>query len=123
MSQRFIVDLTVSSTFNLPNFTDRIAQGFGDCGGVGSYVNESLPNITGKAIGNRTPWDWGGSSGVFYNGGITTVASERYTANLDTATGGRSSTLILNATRSSSTYQDNAKVQQNAIIILYCIKY
>ena len=112
-----------SSTFNLPNFTDRIAQGFGDRGGVGSYVNESLPNITGKAIGNRTPWDWGGSSGVFYNGGITTVASERYTANLDTATGGRSSTLILNATRSSSTYQDNAKVQQNAIIILYCIKY
>ncbi len=60
---------------------------------------------------------------MFYNGGITTVASERYTANLDTATGGRSSTLILNATRSSSTYQDNAKVQQNAIIILYCIKY
>lgn len=112
-----------SSTFNLPNFNDRIPQGSGSRGMVGAYLSESLPNITGSAAGNRTPWSWDICSNALYNGGDTATPSASYKANLDTGTSGKSSTLKFDASRSSSTYQDNAPVQQAATVVNFCIKY
>lgn len=37
-------------TFNLPDFQDRVIQGSGIRGNVGTYKTESLPNITGHSI-------------------------------------------------------------------------
>lgn len=40
--------LLSNTTFNLPNFNDRVIQGAGTRGSVGTYKAESLPNISGK---------------------------------------------------------------------------
>ena len=96
-------------------------QGLTDLAQIGVIKNESLPNIKGTAIGNRTPWGWYGSSGAFSNGGDTSVPASSYLAGLDSNTAGRSSTLLLNASHSSSTYQDNASVQQEAVQYPYAI--
>ena len=107
-------------TFNLPNFNDRIPQGSGSRGVVGSYLAESLPNITGVAgsiIGPNSA-GFGQKSGVFKESSTLEtmkVNSGDYT--------GANNDLIFNASHSSSTYQDNAPVQQAATVVIFCIKY
>ena len=115
---KFVVDDT-AGTIRLPCVVN--AQGLVDLALIGGIKSESLPNITGSAAGNRTPWSWDVCSKAFYNGGDTTTASSSYKANLDTGTSGKSSTLKFDASRSSSTYQNNAPVQQEAVQYPYCI--
>lgn len=105
-----------SSTFNLPNFQDRVIQGSGARGNVGTYKTESLPNITGSFIvtnmrGNLEP------EGCFSSENVNNVAGT------DGAATTRPAKINLDTSRSSSTYQDNAPVQQNALLIQCCIKY
>lgn len=104
-------------TFNLPNFQDRVIQGSGTRGNVGTYKSESLPNITSSANGFR----------------IDPTAQSQYGAlSLEVSSGGatagggvyiKAGVLSINASRSSSTYQNSAPVQQNALLIQCCIKY
>ena len=91
-------------------------QGSGLRGIIGTKLNESLPNIKGTIP--DTTWQQlsnyysgitqiGGFIGYFYGGGSA------YDIN----------TINLSASNSSSTYQDNAPVQQNALCITYIIKF
>ena len=110
-----------SSTFNLPNFQGRYLKQ----GTSGTYSNESLPNITGR-IGNST----GGNVAIYMNAESKTdkslyVAkiSEYGMNNVGGNTETRQYSILLNASRSSSAYQDNAKVNPDNAEIMYCIKY
>ena len=94
---------------------DRVLQGAGTRGSVGSTVNESLPNITGSILGipNHSSLY---NSGAFYteNSGYSSLCG--YVNN----SGNFNAVLKnnkLDASRSSSTYQDNAPVQQDAYLV------
>ena len=114
-----------SSTFNLPNFQDRVIQGAGIRGNVGTYKAESLPNITGSIYNANATYQDVGLDGGVASGAIKieTDSASRY-SNVNTPDY-RNSNLgwSFNASRSSSTYQNSAPVQQNAILIQCCIKY
>lgn len=105
-------------TFNLPNFNDRIPQGKGNRGTVGAYLSESLPNITGTFGGSYYTRSESATNdtGAFQN--TLTISANRGGGNEHT-----SSTHSFDASRSSSTYQDNAPVQQAATVVNFCIKY
>lgn len=109
-----------SSTFNLPNFQDRVIQGCGTRGVVGTYKAESLPNISGKvSVGSQTgiiSTVSDQSEGVFY-----ADEDRSYCPSPNQQATGK--VLGLNASRSSSVYQDDAPVQQEALLIQCCIKY
>lgn len=108
---------TLIRSFNLPDFQDRIPQGAGSRGSVGTNLNESLPNITGTTLEAKDSGSFTYSSGAFAfekaAGGSTNGfgGSEIY---------GKGS---FSASRSSSTYQDNSPVQQDAVCVNFCIKY
>lgn len=105
-------------TFNLPNFQDRVIQGSGIRGNVGTYKAESLPNITG------TLDQWVVGSGTLNNTGVFGTTSSKVTGNYGGSTvSAQAQVPIFNANASSSTYQTNAPVQPNAILIQCCIKY
>lgn len=108
-----------SGTFNLPNFQDRVIQGAGTRGVVGTYKAESLPNITGnvRKICEEYMLNGNLASGAFH--GYTDAAGISFAASDSTAVG----SFNFDASRSSSAYQDNAPVQPNAILIQCCIKY
>lgn len=100
----YILD-TTNTQFKLP----RSKWGFvGYRTGLGNFVGESLPNITGsipivdRAIG-------GAGTGAFYSASI----SNRW-ASWQTAGSGGALDYTLDASRSSSAYQNNAPVQQRA---------
>lgn len=94
----YILD-TVNQRFKLP----RTKYGFtGLRDKVGKYVSESLPNITGNITGTV----YRGADGAFSQTAVSEWSgaySYSGPANFD-----------FNASRSSSTYQDNAPVQQRA---------
>lgn len=90
---------------------DRVLQGAGTRGVVGATLNESLPNITGS-IGPVNP----GSSGtVGATGAFSRTSAE--TSNGSSSTFGNRSYLDFDASRSSSTYQNNAPVQPDAYLV------
>lgn len=96
----YVLD-TANTRFKLP----QSKWGFVGCrNNVGGYVAESLPNITGDAGFTRNVS--GDITGAFYP-----------TSTNNTSVGGTGNTLTkasFDASRSSSTYQDNAPVQQRA---------
>lgn len=93
-------------------------QGSGTRGNVGTYKTESLPNITGKLRSSSTADS--DASGAFY---YITQPSGQGLMGADAGLLKWNSFAGLNASRSSSTYQNNAPVQQNALLIQCCIKY
>lgn len=114
-----------SGTFNLPNFQDRVIQGYGSRGSVGSYLNESLPNITGRVHNSA---NYAGfaflnvnvepDSALYFNTQSSTILPSETTSSRN-----RIGDMFLDASRSSSTYQSDAPVQPNALLIQCCIKY
>lgn len=88
---------------------DRVLQGAGTRGVVGTTLNESLPNI--KEDGKIQVGDRGtlSSTGAFYSNGYTSNAYNGGTVT--------SPFLSFDASRSSSTYQDNAPVQPDAYLV------
>lgn len=119
---KFVVDDT-AGTIRLPCVVN--AQGLADLALIGNLVNESLPNITGDAsLGSGTVYglinsDATPPSGAFKRG----TASAPNTVNQGTSSPSASSfALGLDASRSSSTYQDNAPVQQEAVQYPYYIQ-
>ena len=113
---KFVIDDT-AQTIRLPAVVN--AQGLLGLSGIGNLVNESLPNITGSIYSNMLEgsMSWTGS-GCLY--GTQTVSNNKYT------TGGTTNntpdTINIDASRSSSTYQNNAPVQQEAVQYPYYIQ-
>ena len=105
-----------STTFNLPNLTDRFLQGSTTSGTV---KNAGLPNITGFFNYNCT----GTTKDVSYTGAIACSPGQSLTG---FASG--SNTLYVNnttisATQSNSIYGSSSTVQPPALTCLICIKY
>ena len=94
---------------------DRVLQGAGTRGVVGTTLNESLPNITGSLDGT-----YGGyidvTNSVVSNGALKATKKVDNTA-ISGGSGQSRYTLSINANDSSSTYQDNAPVQPDAYLV------
>lgn len=95
---------------------DRVLQGAGTRGAVGTELAESLPNITGEF--KVDPFDYNGLGVYGHEGAFTIktysgeVAAYSSTKTLQSTTGAE-----LNASLSSSTYQDGAPVQPDAYLV------
>ena len=97
-----------STTFNLPNLTDKFIQGSDT---AGTKKKAGLPNITGRSgLG-----EWGGApTGAFYTQGtIKTAFLDNDTARI----------LYFDASRSNPIYGNSATVQPPAVTMRYIIKY
>ena len=113
-----------STTFNLPNLTDRFLQGSSTSGTV---KNAGLPNITGEAYLSPTEDHYDTVQSC--NGAFSTT--EEYVTgygnkrdNVTKETGDYySSPIWLDASRSSSIYGNSITVQPPALTCLICIKY
>lgn len=87
---------------------DRVLQGAGTRGAVGTELAESLPNITGR-VTETYVWVGGKAEGAF--------ELEDGLAIGGTGNDKTSKNIKINASRSSSTYQDGAKVQPDAYLV------
>ena len=87
---------------------DRVLQGAGTRGSVGTTVNESLPNITGT--GQMRCWGTVSCTGAFEDigGGAAKNGTDSNDKYLN---------FKFDASNSSSTYQDNAPVQQDGYLV------
>lgn len=93
--------------------SDKVIQIAGTRGSVGTTINESLPNVKGTA--QTAP----GRSGYIANGALNVYTTQNAT---NVFAGGATATstqygIDFDASRSSSTYQDNAPVQQDAYLL------
>ena len=101
-----------STTFNLPNLTDRFLQGSSTSGTV---KNAGLPDITGTAV--RVLRGGYGATGALSDGDPGGEA-------IQVGGSGLTSTSIrINASKSSSIYGNSSTVQPPALTCLICIKY
>ena len=104
---KFVIDDT-AGTIRLPCIVN--AQGLVDLALIGGIKSESLPNIRGTGIGGShiSP------TGAIYDSGTSSLyQSGQY---------GVPQVLNFNASLSSSTYQDNSPVQQEAVQYPYFIQ-
>ena len=109
-----------STTFNLPNLTDRFLQGSSTSGTV---KNAGLPNITGDAWNGNT--SAGGAYFSFHSGPFS--AETGSTASMLSVPLGTTSdpnaVLHFDASGSNSIYGNSTTVQPPALTCLICIKY
>lgn len=104
-----------STTFNLPNLTDRVIQGNSSSG---TYRNAGLPNITGglgllRKTFNEGVYPWGAFANTGnWSGNIATAGGDDWASNVD-----------FYASRSSSIYGASNTVQPPALTMRYYIKY
>lgn len=98
---KFVIDDTLG-TIRLPKVVN--INGLQDLANLGGIKSESLPNIKGEIY----PYSSGGGmlGGAFYASSGNNVASRGSGGGIN---------ILLNASRSSSTYQDDAPVQQEAV--------
>ena len=107
-----------STTFNLPNLTDRFIQGSGTAGTV---KNAGLPNITGHAEDLRSG---GWSAGQNYNSGcVTQTFQSKLYANALSDSLGCLYGFNVDASKSNSIYGASATVQPPALTMRFYIKY
>ena len=107
---KFVIDDTLG-TIRLPKVVN--VNGLQDLALMGSIKAESLPNITGDT-GYYANINVTADSGAFYKNTNKTGSDYSVTGSLPV--------LSFDASRSSSTYQDNAPVQQEAIQYPYFIQ-
>lgn len=107
-----------STTFNLPNLTDKFIQGNSTSGTV---KNAGLPNITGSI---QSRFDNGGYYTGFLsnNGAFYADGAEGETAARGTGSSGGGKVLRIDASRSSSIYGSSTTVQPPALTMRYIIK-
>lgn len=92
---------------------DRVLQGAGTRGVVGTTLNESLPNIKDIYSGY-----WGGTSVISSSTGLFQEADgANYTGGVFASERNRNRYTSFDASRVSSTYQDNAPVQPDAYLV------
>lgn len=103
-----------STTFNLPNLTDKFIQGSGT---AGAYKEAGLPDINGVLSNVRTGAGLSAATGVF-------AGSEM----LSNTTGGGPDgwsriQIVFTASKANSTYGKSLTVQPPALTMRYYIKY
>lgn len=109
-----------STTFNLPNLTDRFLQGSTTSGTV---KNAGLPNITGSANGLIDVYsDKSAKKGAFSNSVYIEKTQAQNNPNV-VAGDDWVYTLNFNASNSNSIYGNSSTVQPPALTCLICIKY
>lgn len=86
---------------------------------VGTYIAESLPNITGKVYGVSEELIMNGSKA---EGAFEVFSSDEAATFLENNPG-LCGGFNLDASRSSSAYQDGAKVRPDSLTCCYIIKY
>lgn len=105
---------------------DRVLQGAGTRGAVGTTINESLPNIKGCANFARVGDSAGGTSGgINYNQNGNTgalkatksIGTNENLASISRTGGNLFSGIDFDASQSTSTYQDDAPVQQDGYLV------
>ena len=114
-----------STTFNLPNLTDRFLQGSTTSGTV---KNAGLPNITGFGVPRvKASTETAGETLGFdsYDGSLYALFPDYPTVPLISSPGSYRGQggIAFDASRSNSIYGNSATVQPNAITCLICIKY
>lgn len=112
---KFVINNT-AGTIRLPKVVN--LNGLHNLSMLGSIKAESLPNITGKAKITDDSGDLTSVSGAFYNMTISSASGN----SIDTTPDSSTKALGLDASKSSSAYQDNAPVQQEAIQYPYFIQ-
>ena len=112
-----------STTFNLPNLDGRVLQGTTNTGNVGTYLEASLPNITGGFHDNRsdTLWPNAGAPNAFWSSGDTEESYDLYEIAYDTRTD-NANVITFDASRNSSVY-NGTTMQPKALSVLPCIRY
>lgn len=103
-----------STTFTLPNLTDRVIWGSGTAGTVKAA---GLPNITGNADTTR----WGYIGVNTSSGALSLSQSSNNSSDFDT--GYKGVKLNFNAKNSNSIYGASSTVQPPALTMRYYIKY
>lgn len=110
-----------STTFNLPNLTDKFIQGSDTAGTVKSA---GLPNITGRRVAS---WGGGDSGGRGYTTGCFKQDADKDippTINGENWNGdGNGTGFAFDASRCSSIYGNSTTVQPPALTMRYIIKY
>lgn len=106
---KFVVDDT-AGTIRLPCVVN--VQGLTDLALIGTIKSESLPNVQGFLGGQNVAEK--NLTGAFYKSG-------NVTAGVFAGGGSAIQDTFFDASRCSSTYQDNAPVQQEAVQYPYCI--
>ena len=109
-----------STTFNLPNLTDRFLQGSATSG---TAKNAGLPNITGNSCGGN-PAAASGFNGL--HTGALDEASEASTYYVSKPVGPSTDPrfgLSFDASKSNAIYGNSTTVQPPALTCLICIKY
>lgn len=91
---------------------DRVLQGAGTRGAVGTTINESLPNITGQHYELTSKDGEVKYAGAFYQSGTGTQQFRGHNSD-----SGAYPIINFDASRSSSTYQNNAPVQQDGYLV------
>lgn len=98
--------------------TDKVLQGAGTRGSVGTTINESLPNITGNVSSPKqltANYNLSTANGAFSSGGQYGASNSII---LPSTTSVSYQALVnFNAHNSNATYQDNAPVQQDAYLV------
>ena len=105
-----------STTFNLPNLTNRFIEGSTS---AGNYIEAGLPNITGSFSGGdiEAIWDLGNSTGAF------SVIKENTTNVRDGSESDLNTVgVTFDASKSNSIYGKSTTVQPNALTMRYFIK-
>lgn len=95
-------------------------QGSGTRGNVGTYKYESLPNTTGSFSSTFIPTAEGSVTGY---GVFSSSVRSSYSYHGFTNWDGAQVSIMFDNSKSSPTYQNDAPVQQNALLIQCCIKY
>ena len=106
-----------STTFNLPDLTDRFIQGSGTAGTVKAA---GLPNISGQTLdehGLVVRRTFGGDSGPFSC--VLTSSGGAF----NNGSSGNYGQLTFNASSANPVYGASATVQPPALTMRYCIKY
>lgn len=102
-----------TTTFNLPNLTDRVIQGSGT---VGTYRSAGLPNIRGgwsDHVGYQKPVS--GPNAFYYSGTAGRATQDEGYTGYDY--------IYFDASRFNAIYGASNTVQPPALTMKYCIKY
>ena len=102
------------STFTLPLFHKRFAEGTTNPDEVGTYVEAGAPNITGRAFGIQGTSSPSGSGAFTYSNGGTCYGTD--------PGNWRYGTFVLDASRISSIYSDSETTQPMSAYVLIIIK-
>lgn len=106
-----------NTTFNLPNAVNRYALG----GTVGTYISESLPNITGNVgcVGyDRNAPTFKPPSGAFFEESVVSTA-----VGYENKAVWNTVVSSLNASLCSVAYQNGAKVRPDSFGVMWYVKY